>query len=46
MNAAEQAEIVCKIVYWQLQLVANPVGGADVVAAQAAAALLVWMHHM
>jgi hypothetical protein len=46
MNSAEQAVIVCKIVHWQLQLVANPVGGADAVAAQAAAALLAWMHHM
>jgi len=46
MNAAEQAEIACNIVHWQLQLVANPAGGAGAVAAQAGAALLAWMQHV
>jgi hypothetical protein len=34
MNAAEQAEIACNIVHWQLQLVANPAGGAGSVLVQ------------
>ena len=46
MKAAEQAEIACNIVHWQLQLVANPAGDAGAVAAQAGAALLAWMHHV